>query len=96
MNSRKTVYLKVPIQYANCLSRSDGLKAYKIMKPYGHSICKKKNGETSQVEAFNTILRQRLPRLIRKTSFSKYRINHEMVIRWFIQEYNEEIKSAGL
>jgi len=88
-------YQKVPIDYANCISRSDGLKAYKILTSYGHKMCKKKNGETSQVEAFNTILRQRLGRLVRKTcAFSKSVDNHEMIIRLFIQSYNENIKSV--
>jgi len=88
-------YQKVPIQYANCISRSDGLRAYKILTSYGHKMCNKKNGETSQVEAFNTILRQRLARLIRKTcAFSKSLEMHEIVIRLFIQEYNETIKSV--
>ena len=88
-------YQKVPIDYANCISRSDALKVYKIMTSYGHKMCKKKNGETSQVEAFNTILRQRLARLVRKTcAFSKSFDNHELVIRLFIQSYNENIKSV--
>ena len=90
-------YLKVPIDYANCLSRSNGLKAYKLMTSYGHKMCRKKNGETSQVEAFNTILRQRLARLVRKTcAFSKCMKMHEAVIRWFIQDYNQSILSVGL
>jgi insertion element IS1 protein InsB len=90
-------YQKVPIDYANCLSRSDGLKAYKILTSYGHKMCKRKNGETSQVEAFNTVLRQRLARLVRKTcAFSKSFDNHEMIIRLFIQSYNENIKSVAL
>lgn len=85
-------YLKVPIDYANCLSRSDGLKAYKIMTPYGHKMCKKKDGETNQVEAFNTKLRQRIARLVRKTcAFSKNLEMHKAVIRIFIQEHNEKI-----
>lgn len=90
-------YLKVPIEYANCLSRSDGLRAYNIMTNYGHKMCKKKNRETSQVEAFNTILRQRLARLVRRTcAFSKDIEMHKGIIRWFIQDYNESILSVGL
>ena len=90
-------YKKVPTDYANCLSTSDGLEVYKILKIYGHSMGKKKEGRTSQVEAFNTILRQRLARLIRRTcAFSKSLEMHEIVIRVFIQEYNEEILSVGL
>jgi IS1 family transposase len=84
-------YNKVPIDYANCLSTSDGFEVYKDLKICGHSMGKKKEGRTSQVEAFNTILRQRLSRLIRKTcAFSKSTEMHEIVIRWFIQQYNEE------
>jgi insertion element IS1 protein InsB len=91
------LYEKVPIDYANCLSRSDGLHAYKILTKYGHKMCKQKNGTTSQVEAFNTILRQRLARLVRKTcAFSKSFEMHKKVIRWFIQEYNENINSVAL
>ncbi|MBI2661836.1 IS1 family transposase [Candidatus Woesearchaeota archaeon] len=90
-------YNKVPIDYANCLSTSDGLEVYKVLKIYGHSMGKKKEGRTSQVEAFNTVLRQRLARLIRRTcAFSKSLEMHETVIRVFIQEYNEEILSVGL
>jgi len=53
-------YNKVPLDYANCLSTSDGFEAYKMLRIYGHSMGKKKEGRTAQVEAFNTILRQRL------------------------------------
>jgi len=90
-------YKTVPIDYANCLSASDGFEIYKDLKIYGHSMGKKKEGRTSQVEAFNTILRQRLARLIRKTcAFSKSLEMHEIVLRIFIQEYNEQILSVGL
>jgi insertion element IS1 protein InsB len=86
-------YLKLPIDYANCLSRSDGLKAYKSIKICGHSMGKKKKGRTSQVEVFNTVLRQGLARLLRKIcAFSKSLEMHHIVMRWFIQEYNENIK----
>ncbi len=48
---------------------------------------KKKEGRTSQVEAFNTILRQRLARLIRRIcTFSKSLEIHKIVLRWFIQQ----------
>ena len=88
-------YNKVPLGYANCLSTSDGFEVYKVLKIYGHSMGKKKQGRTSQVEAFNTVLRQRLARLVRKTcAFSKSVEMHEIVIRWFIQQYNEEILSV--
>ena len=95
--SFRIFYNKVPLDYANCLSTSDGLEVYRVLKIYGHSMGKKKQGRTSQVEAFNTVLRQRLARLVRKTcAFSKSVEMHEIVIRWFIQQYNEEILSVGL
>lgn len=57
---------------------------------------KKKKGETNQVEAFNTVLRQRLSRLVRKTcAFSKSFEMHETVIRCFIQNYNESIYQSN-
>lgn len=89
-------YKKIPIDYANCLSTSDGLEVYRKLKIYGHSMGKKKKGRTAQVEAFNTVLRQRLARLVRKTcAFSKSFEMHEIVIRGFIQEYNEERLSVS-
>ena len=95
--SFKIFYNKIPIDYANCLSTSDGLDVYRILKIYGHSMGKKKEGRTSKVEAFNNVLRQRLARLIRRTcAFSKSLEMHEIVIRWFIQQYNEDILSVGL
>jgi IS1 family transposase len=90
----KKFYLKVPNDYAGCISHSDGFEAYSQISKYYHTKSKKKCGRTSQVEAFNTVLRQRLARLVRKTcAFSKSEEMHEIVIRWFIQSYNEEIIS---
>ena len=88
-------YHKVPPSYAACRSTSDGFQSYKKISKYWHKGGKKKNGKTSQVEAFNTVLRQRLARLVRKTcAFSKSLEMHSCVVRWFIQEYNEAIKSV--
>ncbi|MFH1275520.1 MAG: IS1 family transposase [Candidatus Woesearchaeota archaeon] len=40
-------------------------------------------------------LRQHLARLVRKTcAFSKSLEMHEIVLRWFIQQYNEKIQSV--
>jgi IS1 family transposase len=89
------LYLKVPPQYAACRSTSDGFNAYGKISKFWHSKSKKKNGRTSIVESFNTILRQRNARLVRKTcAFSKSIENHEIAIRLFIQEHNENCKSV--
>ena len=88
-------YQKITPEYAGCFSHSDGLNHYKNISNYWHTASKKKNGRTSQVEAFNTILRQRLSRLVRRIcAFSKSLEMHEIVIRTFIQEYNYEMKSV--
>lgn len=85
-------YLKVPANYAGCISHSDGFEAYSSISKYYHTKSKKKSGRTSQVEAFNNVLRQRLARVVRKScAFSKSHEMHEIVLRWFIQEYNEAI-----
>ena len=35
-------YNKLPLDYANCLSTSDGFNVYKYLKIYGHKMGKKK------------------------------------------------------
>jgi insertion element IS1 protein InsB len=88
-------YEKVPPAYAGCVSHSDGFEAYATISKYYHTKSKNKSGRTAQVEAFNTILRQRIARLVRKTcAFSKSLEMHQIVLRLFIQEYNENIKSV--
>ena len=81
-------YKKIPLQYAGCASRSDLGHTYDKLS-WGHKSCLKKSGETTQVEAFNTIIRQRMARLVRKScAFSKSEIMHEIAIRLFIHQYN--------
>ncbi|MDD9953192.1 MAG: IS1 family transposase [Candidatus Woesearchaeota archaeon] len=90
-----TFYHSVPPAYAGCRSHSDGFTTYKQISKYYHTCKKKKSGRTARVEGFNNKLRQRLSRLTRKTcSFSKNLTMHEIVIRLFLQEHNEAIKSV--
>ena len=87
-------YKKIPIQYSGCRTRSDQWKTYDKLL-WGHKSCQKKYGETTQVEAFNTIIRQRMARLVRRTcAFSKSEIMHEIAIRLFIYQYNIECLSV--
>jgi len=52
----------------------------------------KESGETAHIERFNNTLRQRCPRLARKTlSFSKNDSMHEKHIRIFIDHYNSNL-----
>lgn len=88
-------YNKIPSDYAGCLSKSDRWQGYKRIHKWYHQRCKKRDGETSCVEGFNNILRQRLSRLTRKScAFSKTKEMHETVLKIFLHEYNNEIKSV--
>ena len=54
-------------------------------------VCDKSEGETCHVERWNCTLRQRLGRFVRKTlSFSKCDRMHELALRLFIHQYNQE------
>ena len=89
------LYAKVPQQYKQCQSRSDFWEAYDNLPKALHRKCGKEEGETSQVEAANNVLRQRLGRLVRKTcSFSKSLKNHNKCIGLFIQERNMWLSSV--
>ena len=91
----RAFYDKFPSQYAACRTRSDKLHAYSIISRYAHKKCTKKSGETAHVEAFNTILRARVGRLVRKNcAFSKSLENHEAAISCFINSHNTKQLSA--
>lgn len=91
----RELYAKVPEEYKQCQSRSDFWEAYDNLPKSLHKQCGKEKGETSQVEAVNNVLRQRVGRLVRKTcSFSKSIENHKKVIGLFIQERNVELLSV--
>ena len=88
-------YKKIPADYAGCLSKSDQWQGYKRIYKWYHKRCRKKEGQTNCVEGFNNILRQRIARLTRKTcAFSKSKEMHDAVIKIFLHEYNNELKSV--
>ena len=93
--SFKELYSKVPEEYKKCQSRSDFWESYDNLPKKLHKKCGKEEGETSQAEAVNNVMRQRIGRLVRKTcSFSKSLNNHKKVIGLFIQERNLELLSV--
>ena len=95
IKSFEEFYNKIPPEYAACLSRSDKWQGYKKIHSWYHKRCLKKKGETNQVEGFNNLLRQRIARLTRKTcAFSKSVEVHKAVLKIFIYEYNNAIKSV--
>ncbi len=90
--SANSFFNKIPNDYKNCKSKSDLWHCYETLSKDKHELCKKGSGETSYIEGFNNIIRQRLARFVRKTcSFSKKLENHKLIIDWFIYEYNKNI-----
>jgi IS1 family transposase len=82
----------LPLEYKkNALCYTDFWEPYKSVFPNHHPVGKE-SGQTNHIERFNCTLRQRIPRLTRKTlSFSKSLKNHIGAIWYFIQNYNYEI-----
>jgi insertion element IS1 protein InsB len=60
------LYNKVPSEYKKCKSRSDFWEAYDNLPKALHKKCGKEEGETSQVDAVDNVMRQRLGRLVTK------------------------------
>lgn len=93
--SANIFFRNIPVEYSHCLTKSDPWHCYECLSKDKHEICEKGSGETSYIEGFNNIIRQRLSRFVRKTcSFSKKWENHFEIIKWFIREYNLEMKTV--
>ena len=57
----------------------------------------KQSGQISYIERFNCTLRQRCARLVRKTlSFSKKLTNHIGLIKYFICDYNKQLRALPI
>jgi insertion element IS1 protein InsB len=81
---------RIPAAYKSCISYSDFWAAYqKVWPQETHQAVGKETGHTAHVERWNNTLRQRLARFVRKTlSFSKSDLVHDLVLRFFIINYN--------
>ena len=78
---------------------TDYWKAYQsaIDDDEKHFAVGKQSGMTTYIERFNCTLRQRASRLVRKAlSFSKSLENHIGAIKYFICNYNQQIKALHL
>jgi len=86
----RRLWQAIPGSYRRCRSYSDFWQAYEAVFPHRtHHCVGKQSGLTAHQERWYCTLRQRISRLVRKTlSFSKSEINHELVTRWFIIQYN--------
>ncbi|MBS4164880.1 hypothetical protein PRO82_002220 [Candidatus Protochlamydia amoebophila] len=59
-----------------------------------HQPLSKQSGQTSYIERFNCTLRQRCARLVRKTLlFSKKLTNHIGLIKYFMRDYNRQLRA---
>ena len=88
--SCRQLWQRIPAAYKDCISYSDFWAAYQKVWPQAtHQAVGKETGQTAHVERWNNTLRQRLARFVRKTlSFSKSDLVHELVLRFFIINYN--------
>ena len=60
-----------------------------------HHSVGKETGLTAHVERWNNTLRQRLARFVRKTlSFSKSETIHDLVLQFFIINYNLQLSPS--
>ncbi len=78
------VYRQCAVCYTDCW-RADAA----ILPAKRHVATAKRSGQTNRIERFNTTLRQRCARLVRKTlACSKKLENHIGAIWYFIHDYN--------
>jgi len=89
-DSCRQLWQRIPQAYKRCTSYSDFWAAYqKVFPEQTHHAVGKETGQTAHVERWNNTLRQRLARFVRKTlSFSKSEQVHDLVLQFFIINYN--------
>ena len=90
--SARALRERLPPEYRCRASRSDFWLAYEEAFPKRtHRLCGKAEGQTNHAERWFCTLRQRLGRFVRKTlSFSKCERMHELALRLFIHQYNQQ------
>ena len=91
-DSARALRERIPLDYRCRATRSDFWLAYDEVFPRRTHCCTGKGaGETCHVERWNNTLRQRLGRFVRKTlSFSKCERMHELALRLFVHQYNQQ------
>ena len=87
----KKFWDKIPTVLSSCGFETDNWEAYRSIVPVEqHKVGK---GLTFYIEGFNTTIRARVSRLVRKSlSFSKYDKWHKLAIAWFFWQHNLEMK----
>lgn len=92
-DAARSLWAKVPFALkAQALVLTDCWDAYALAIPVNQHVAgEKQSGQISLIERFNGTLRQRVPRLVRKSlSFSKSDWFHAEAIKYFIAHYNLE------
>ena len=94
--SCRQLWQRIPDSYKHCSSFSDFWEAYQAVFPADrHQAVGQETGQTAHVERWNNTLRQRLARFVRKTlSFSKSDAVHDLVLRFFIINYNRQCSTS--
>jgi len=89
----RKLWTALPAMYRQCaVCYTDFWEAYAAILPSKrHRPVGKESGQTNHSERFNTTLRQRCSRFVRKTlSFSKKLANHIGATWYFIHDYNAQ------
>jgi IS1 family transposase len=86
----RKLWEQIPVAYRHAHCYSDFWEAYQLVIPSAqHTAVGKETGLTAHVERWNSTLRQRLGRFVRKSlSFSKSDMMHELCLRLFLHDYN--------
>ena len=90
--SYRLLWERVPATYKTGLLYTDFWSAYAEVLPQAqYRATGKGAGQTCHIERFNSILRQRRARFVRRTlSFSRTDEMHENCLRLFLEEYNQQ------
>ena len=96
-DAARALWKSLPADYrARATVQTDAPAAYgAVIPPRRHVVVSKKSGRQNEIEGFNNILRQRSPRLTRRTAaFSKCFRNHLGCLRYFISDYNNRLATT--
>jgi insertion element IS1 protein InsB len=95
--SARRLWRKLPAVYRrHATFWTDGYASYQgVVSAIQHRVVTKASRGTNHIERLNCTLRQRVSRLVRATlSFSKKLTNHIGAIKYFLSEYNLELRKA--
>ena len=90
----RRLWRRIPAAYRRCVGFSDFRDAdAEVFPKETHRCVGKATGETAQIERWNTTLRQRVGRYVRKTlSFSERDRWHDRITEWFMIMYNSSLR----